>query len=199
MSVTKNYLEPSEFFEEMLVCLNAGKVTERLGMMLTKLTEKNANHRYFVRYTHIREELISEGILICVEKFSKFRPLKNNEDGTVNVWNGDMLPYHYTTCNNPFAYFTRVIHNAFKAYLKRHEYYHRNIVNKMRAENDLPVDYGYAEMMSGDDHYDDDGRDGLVQESQELDQSIEEVLSSNSIGDAEDKELEEEFKDGIQW
>jgi hypothetical protein len=143
---TKNYIEPGEFYDEMVKCLISGVVTERLGWMFYKLADKNANHRYFVRYFHIRDELISAGVLTCVEKFRKFKPLRDGEwDGVTHV------PYHYLTCNNPFAYYTRCIHNAFKQYLKEHEYKNRNIVNKFRVSHGLEPDDGYKDMMRNDD------------------------------------------------
>ena len=193
MSDTNFYIDPAEFFQEMLVCLNAGKVSQKLGSMFMILSEKNANHRYFVRYVHIRDDLISEGVAICCEKFDKFRPLRSDDDGNVVEWDGTMLDYHYLTCNNPFAYFTRVIHNAFKGYLKRQEYRERNIINELRLQNDLPADAGYMDMMSDSSESIDDVN---LDEVDDLDFGIEDALSSGEIG--EDATTEEKGN-GILW
>ena len=141
MSRKKNYIEPSEFFDEMMKCLVAGQISDKLSIMFMKLSEKYANHQNFVRYYHIREDLISTAILSCVKSFPKFRPYKDME------WDGKTIrPYHYTTCNNPFAFFTKCIHNDFLQLL-RGEYRQRNVVNKMKLSEGLEADYGYVDMI----------------------------------------------------
>ena len=203
----KNYLDTNTMFNEWVKSYQNGKISNELGLMFQKLSEKNANHRYFVRYTHIREELISEGVLGCIRGFKKFHPLRSEDPDAPIVWDGVCdIEYHHTTCNSPFSYYTRIIHNAFKQYLKQHEYKQRNINNSLREQNDLPTDEGYNEMLrtrSSDDlvetnldssfvdcDYDDDDYN-FDPDDFDLDKSIHEALSSiNTIGDDEPEEEE---------
>lgn len=137
----KNYIEPSEFYNEMMACLKEDKISDRLSIMFQKLAEKYANHPKFVRYAHLREDLVSTAVLSCVKSFPKFRPYKDQD------WDGETVrDYHYTYCNNPFAFFTTCIHNDF-LHLLRNEYKQRNIVNKIRLEEGLEADYGYVDMI----------------------------------------------------
>lgn len=150
-----NYLEPADFFRETLKCLKTDEMSDELGKMFFTLCNKYANHPRFVRYHHIREDLISFALLACIKGFPKFRPYRNDlvrdEDGNIiqstkKEWNGEMLEYDYRTCNNPFAFFTTCAHNDMLQFLKG-EYNYKNIVNKMRIENGLDADAGYNDMI----------------------------------------------------
>lgn len=109
--------------------------------MFQKLSEKYVNHRNFVRYYSLREDLIATGVLACVKSFPKFRPMRGDDE-----WNGEEVEYHYTTCNNPFAFFTTCIHNDFVHLLKK-EYNQSNIINEVKLAEGLEADYGYEEMI----------------------------------------------------
>lgn len=133
------YLAPDVFFEELLRCKIENKVSEKLGKMFILLAEKTTQHRYWARYTHIKSDMVSEAVLVCVSKgFAKFKPFPEGTD-----WDGKtMIPYNYLTCYNPHAFFTTCIFNALKAFMKS-EYGVTNVRNKIRLENGLDTTFGY--------------------------------------------------------
>lgn len=138
----KNYLEPGKFFSEMIDCLIRGEMSNELGEMFTLVASRYTNHREFVRYIHLKDDLTALGVVACCESFSKFRPLKGQDQ-----WDGvTKVDYHHTTCNNPHAFFTTCIRNKWLQFLKK-EYNCRNAVNGLRVKNGLDPDYGYSEMM----------------------------------------------------
>lgn len=149
------YIRQDEFFDETLRCLREGKISDKLGRMFMMLAAKYANSSNFVRYTHIREELISSAYLGCVNGFRGFAPYRNNltrdEDGQILTstkvpWNGEEVTYDYRTCNNPFAYFTTCANSVMVQFLKT-EYKESNVLNEMKADAGLDVDPGYADMI----------------------------------------------------
>lgn len=150
-----NYLEPADFFRETIICLKKDEMSEELGSMFYMLCEKYANHPRFVRYRHIRDDLISFGLLACIKGFPKFRPYRNDlvrdDEGNIiqstkREWDGEIIEYDYRTCNNPFAFFTTCATNEILQFLKS-EYNYKNIINKMRLENGMEADAGYTDMM----------------------------------------------------
>lgn len=152
---SKYYLTPQDFYAETLKSMKAGKVSDELAKMFFMLCEKHANHPSFVRYHHIRDDLVSASILGCVKGFNNFRPYKNdivrdeNEEivsSTKVEWDGEIVEYDYRTCNNPFAYFTSCAYNEILQFLKQ-EYKQRNVVNKAKLESGLDADEGYLDMM----------------------------------------------------
>ena len=151
----KYYIEPQDFFRETIISLQRDEPTDKLAVMFMKLCEKYANHPNFVRYHHIRDDLISVGVLACLKGLPKFRPYRNEltraENGEILTstkveWDGEMLEYDYRFCNNPFAFFTKCMHNEVLQMLKA-EYNFKNVLNKVRLENGLEADEGYNEMI----------------------------------------------------
>jgi hypothetical protein len=151
----KNYIEPSDFFRATLESINQGEVSEELARMFMALSDKYVNHPKFVRYFHLREDLIATGIMACCRAYDKFRPDRNllTRDGEGEIidseaveWDGKIVDYDHTQHYNPFAFFTSVVHNAIIQVLKK-EYNQRNIVNAIRLEEGLDADYGYVEMI----------------------------------------------------
>lgn len=138
----KNYLEPKDFFDEIIRCLIAEQMSDKLGEMFFKVATKYANHRNFIRYYHLRDDLVSAGLLACCKSFTKFKPLKMSE----GEWDGEMFTYHHSVCNNPFAFFTTCIHNDWLQLLKK-DYKSKNIVNAIRVKNGLEPDFGYNDMI----------------------------------------------------
>lgn len=184
----KNYIEPHDFFRETVISLQKDEPTDKLAVMFMKLCDKYANHPNFVRYHHIRDDLISAGILACLKGLPKFRPYRNmlirDELGgiissTKVEWNGEMLEYDYKTCNNPFAFFTKCAHNEILQTLKA-EYNYKNVLNKVRLENGLEADAGYNEMMKD-------------REAESLTESFED---DDSVGEEID---EDEVESIIEW
>ena len=151
MAKTKNYIEPAVFFDEVLACQKTGVISETLGKYFLKLAEKYANHRYFVRYHHIKPDIISVAAMACCKAAMAFSPLKSGE-----TWDKvTPIKYNYKTCNNPFAFFTKCCENAIIQFIMS-EYNQKNIKNKMLITHGYEADYGYVDMhqnSDGDDDY----------------------------------------------
>ena len=116
------YMSNKELYDEVIKCQQAGYVSDELAKMFMLLSEKNATHRYFIRYPY-QEDLIMTGVLACVRGYDKFDPER-----------GD----------NAFAYFTSCIWNAFKQYIKK-EYYFKNVKDEVMVDNEMNPSYGYDE------------------------------------------------------
>lgn len=129
MTKKKNYIDPKKFYNEVIYSQELGYVTEELGKMFMTLAERNVNHRNFVRYPY-REDLISVGVLACMKAINKFDP---------------------SVGSNAFAFFTTVIHNDLKQYIKR-EYNQQNIINGLKVENGLNPSHGYQDEGGFDDN-----------------------------------------------
>lgn len=198
----RNYIEPADFYEEVVKCLKINEVSEKLATIFMMVSERFCNHSNWVRYRHIRDDLISEGTFACVRAFDKFSPynkigllilnglVKRDDDdrfsynfkgesydfkfseiadvdiidgdthsGRINMmfdalkdsgsmlsWDGEDVEYDYKICYNPHAFFTMVMSNALKQFLKK-EYNQKNIFNKMCVMNNIDPDFGYIDMM----------------------------------------------------
>ncbi len=141
---TNLYLPPADFFRELLSCkINGNKVSPKLAKMFMLLAEKTTQHRSWCRYTHIKEDMISEAVLVCVTKgFNKFKPFPDSVE-----WDGKtMVEYNYLTCYNPHAWFTKCIFNQLKAFMKS-EYGVANVRNKIRLESGMETTYGYDSVL----------------------------------------------------
>lgn len=140
----KIYLSQKDLFDEIIKCRIEGRISEKLGVMFMTLSRKYANHRNFVRYYHIREDLVAIGAAACCKGFDKFRPYKDRE----MVWDEETpIKYDHNICNNAFAFFTTIARNDFIAFLKK-EYNQSNITNEMRLESGLDASYGYEDFVA---------------------------------------------------
>lgn len=107
---TKLYLKPHIFFNETLSSLRDDKMSNKLGIMFQLLSTKYNNSHMFVRYSHVREDMIATGCLACVKGFDKFEPynklglaIKNglleqsDEDPSVFSYSdsGEMITFHF--------------------------------------------------------------------------------------------------------
>lgn len=90
---TKNYLNATEFREEVISCQKAGNVSERLGEMFRKLCHRNSGAFLYVDNDD-REDCISNAVLQCMGAFKKYDP---------------------NTTDNAFSYFTSVAINGLRA------------------------------------------------------------------------------------
>ena len=120
----KYYMTNKELLAEIVSCQKNGVMSEKLGEMYLLLSERNINHRHFVRYP-FRDDLISVAVTACCAATFKFNPEKSN---------------------NPFAFFTTCIRHSCYQYLKKH-YNQTNIKNKLKVDNGLNPDYSYADAM----------------------------------------------------
>ena len=216
MKKKKNYIEPEDFFEETLKCIIAGEISDGLGKMFMKISEKFVNHPNFVRYTHIREDFISTGCVACCRAYSQFRPDRNiltrDEDGVITsstavAWDGKIVPYDHNKHYNPHAFFSTVINNAILQFLKR-EYGYKNTINAIKLSHGLDADYGYVDMIKEQENEDRDSFDEPLNENLFVGSSLfnddddEDVVVKADRIEAAEKEEEEKSKTdhvGIIW
>ena len=107
---TKLYLKPAIFFDETLDSLRNDQMSNKLGIMFQLLSTKYNNSHMFVRYSHVREDMIATGVLACVKGFDKFEPynklglaIKNglleqsDEDPSVFSYSdsGETITFHF--------------------------------------------------------------------------------------------------------
>ena len=141
------YLPPADFFEEVLRCKINGKISNRLGKMFLMLAEKTTNHRYWIRYVHLKDDMIAESSYACTKAFAGFRPFNPAYVEANGEWDGTtMVEYDYLTCYNPHAWFTTAIMNRLRQFM-RIEYNQTNIVNKTKVTLGLDPSFGYEEVM----------------------------------------------------
>lgn len=145
MADTDNfYITQRELFDEIIICRIKGKISNKLGTMFQLLSTKYSNHRNFVRYYHLKPDLIAAGCEACCKAFVKFRPHKDKDI----IWDEQStIEFDHNIHNNSFAYFTTAIHNNFLTIVKA-EYRQSNILNEMRLDNGLDASFGYTDMMS---------------------------------------------------
>lgn len=149
---SNHYVKAPEFFHELLVSLNQGRATNRLGEMFMMVSKRYSQHQDFSRYYHLKDEFVGIGSLACVRAFDKFKPMRKVDDkgNPIEAWDGEIIPYDYKTCNNPFAFFTTTIRHAFLQFLKK-EYGQSNIQNKMRSRMGLETTYGYEAFVEAEE------------------------------------------------
>lgn len=108
MKKPKNYVNNKDFLEALIeykrVCNEAKmnnveepQVPDYIGECFMKIAKGVSQNWRFARYTY-KEEMISDGILICLLYFRNFDP---------------------ELSNNPFAYFSQYLFNACKLRIKK--------------------------------------------------------------------------------
>jgi len=117
----KGYLSNKQMFEEVLICQKLNKVSDKLGGMFMILSRKYSSKPNFSGYSY-RDELINFGIIACVGALHKFKA---------------------TTSENPFSYYTSIIHNAFVQVLNK-EKRQQQIRDKILVVNAHNPSYSYA-------------------------------------------------------
>lgn len=118
----KNYLNNSDLLEEIKKSREQGKVTEKLGTMFMALVKKYATIPRFSGYTY-NEDMQAFALLTLTR-----------------VWKS----FDETTYDNPFAYFTRIVHNAFHQF-DNMERKQRDIRDALLVENGKNPSFNYAE------------------------------------------------------
>lgn len=118
----KKYVNNSEFLEKIKKFKSEykkGKVTripEDIAETILNIATNLAKSPKFNGYTY-KDEMISDGVLNCIEKIHNFSSRKSN---------------------NPFAYFTQIIYFAFLRRIKG-EHKHSYIKNKMMQDMSLEL------------------------------------------------------------
>jgi DNA-directed RNA polymerase specialized sigma24 family protein len=93
-----NYIDNKSLLEEIKSFSENGIQSERLGKMLLLLAKKYSEKGNFAGYTY-KDDMICEAVLTCIKYMHNFNP---------NIENP-----------NPFAYFSRIIHNSFLNYISK--------------------------------------------------------------------------------
>lgn len=92
-----NYLDNLEFLEEIRA-YQKGNKSENFGKMLLLIARKYAERGCFSGYSW-KDDMICEAILTCIKYINSFDVNKENP--------------------NPFAYFSKIIHNAFLNFIAK--------------------------------------------------------------------------------
>jgi hypothetical protein len=130
----KDYLSNKEMYQEIIECQDRGTISDKLGRMFMLLSRRYATKPNFSGYSY-KDELISAGITASVAAFMKFKREKTQ---------------------NPFSYFTQVIHTAFLQVLNK-EKRHQEIRDSLLVANDMTPSNSYIEKYTskpGLDEYD---------------------------------------------
>ncbi len=121
----KNYVNNADLLKELELSHKQNRMTEELGKMLLLLSQRYVRIPRFAKYTYTDD----------MEGFALMTLCK--------VWKG----FDSTKSNNPFAYFTQCIKNAFFQY-DNGERKQRDIKDEIRISNGQNPSFNYAERMS---------------------------------------------------
>lgn len=141
----KIYLKNKNLLAELEKSRKQDRITEELGEMFMLLSERNVNHRHFVRYP-FREDLISVGVMACCKAWKSFNPEKAEYP-------------------NPFAFFTTCIRHALIQYVKN-EYKNSNAKNALKVDAGLDPDYGYQQLLEDENKKDKESDSHLVEDEE---------------------------------
>lgn len=118
---SSDYLSNKQMLEEIVTCQEKGKISDKLGKMFVLLATHYATKPNFSGYSY-KDEFVASGILACCVAFPKFDKKKSD---------------------NPFAYFTQVIHHAFLQTLNK-EKNSQNIRDSLLIEHNMNPSFGYS-------------------------------------------------------
>lgn len=121
----EGYLSNKEMYDEILGCQERGLVSDKLGKMFMILARRYASKPNFSGYSY-KDEMISSGTVACIAALTKFDKEKSN---------------------NPFAYYTSIVHNAFMQILNK-EKKQQNIRDELLIKAELNPSFGYQERHS---------------------------------------------------
>lgn len=149
----KNYLNNADMLKELDKCHAQDKLTDEMARMFMSLVKRYATIPRFSGYSY-NEDMQSHALLILTEMWRKF-------DGT--------------RFNNPFAYYTQIVHNAF-----------HQLDNKERRQRDVRdailVDYGKNPSFNYEERY-----------RNSLEESVD--LGDNDFMEYHDKDIENTIED----
>lgn len=131
----KNYLNNADILLELKKCHAQGKLTEEMGKMFLSLVKRYASIPRFSGYSY-NNDMQSFALLTLVK-----------------VWKG----FNAEKYNNPFAYFTQIVHNAFHQ-LDNQERRQRDIRDAILVEQGKNPSFNYCERMN-ENGSDDDSSD----------------------------------------
>lgn len=129
-----DYVRKDDMMLEITKSKQQGKMTEQLGKMFLQLTRRYATVKRFVGYSYNDEMQGFALMTLC------------------KVWKA----FDETKYNNPFAYYTQVIHNAFFQF-NNQERNQRKIRDAMLVKNGRNPSYNYTEQGGRSEDMDADG------------------------------------------
>lgn len=154
---TTNYLNNADMLEELKKCHARGRLTEEMGRMFMSLVRRYASIPRFSGYSY-NEDMQAFALLTLTK-----------------VWRG----FDATKYNNPFAYFTQIVHHAFHQ-LDNQERRQRDIRDAILVDQGKNPSFNYADRMSGScDMFDDLGDNDYMEihdRDINIDNDIEEIV-----------------------
>lgn len=158
----KNYLNNADLLAQLKLSHAQDRLTEEMGHMFMSLTKRYASIPRFSGYSY-NDEMQSFALLTLAK-----------------VWRG----FDASKYNNPFAYFTQVVHNAFHQ-LDNQERRQRDIRDAILVDQGKNPSFNYSERMSGSDNSDDFGdndymevHDMDIKITTEAEEIVEEIIYS---------------------
>jgi len=116
----QNYLNNDEFIRELELSHEKGEPTENLHIMFFELA-KNIARKYNYAKLPYSDDLIMEGYMKCIKVFRSFNMEKTN----------------------PFAYFTSVIENRMRDYIKKENKQKDLIIKSLNEyKEEMKQEYG---------------------------------------------------------
>lgn len=153
----KNYLNNADMLAELKKCHAQGRLTEEMGRMFMSLVKRYASIPRFSGYSY-NDDMQSFALLTLTK-----------------VWRG----FDATKYNNPFAYFTQIVHHAFHQ-LDNQERRQRDIRDAVLVDQGRNPSFNYADRMSGSSDMSDDLGDNDYMEIHDrdvkIDNDIEEIV-----------------------
>jgi DNA-directed RNA polymerase specialized sigma24 family protein len=129
-SENMNYIKNKNLLEELRVYKETGERTEELGRMFLLLAQRYSDRGSFAGYSW-KDDMICEAVLTCIKYMHNF---------DVDIDNP-----------NPFAYFSRIIHNSFLNYIAK-----QKVHSKIKDICYKNIDFITPDSMEDDDrkHFD---------------------------------------------
>lgn len=116
------YIKNKELFEEVVKCKQTGVISDKLAQGFIQIATRYGSKPNFANYTY-REDMVAEAIVTLCEKWNQFDPERTQ---------------------NPFAYFTQIIHNKFLQTLKK-EKSQRNIRDALLVDSGMAASWNYQD------------------------------------------------------
>lgn len=165
----KNYLNNADMLRELKLSKEKGRLTEEMGNMFLMLTKRYASIPRFSGYSY-NEDMQSVALLTLAK-----------------VWKG----FDETRFNNPFAYFTQIVHNAFHQF-NNQERRERDIRDSMLVAQGKNPSFGYSERKSWMDDVTDSFGDNDYMEHHDADKPEVSNIDENVQNDEDFKEFTRE-------
>jgi hypothetical protein len=118
----KNYINNADLLKEIEISHRQNRMTEELGKMVLLLCQRYVQIPRFAKYTYTDDMQGFALMTLC------------------KVWKG----FDATKSQNPFAYFTQCIHNAYFQF-NNQERKQRDIKDEIRINSGLNASFNYAD------------------------------------------------------